>query len=301
MDINKILGFSFYAVCMDQVNDEMCRLFGKAEAALFSREDLQRDRWNKAWENIKKICDKLGSENVSFHFPMNDCSLIDDDFVFERLLESGEKVNELNIKKIILHSNCQTELSKWSLIKMNKMKKAVIEKLKIINWPNVKLCLENMPPIGNLCDDADVLFVFVSDFDEIIRNNIGITWDINHYFNTVATMKNAEEDMALKSSLPRFQTCDYFDFESILSKIDHWHFSAFKTIANPITNKTCIEGCTVKECEDVPESIFRQALKAIIADSMCNQKSIILEIAERNYTNRNNIYKMREWINENAK
>lgn len=301
MDINEILGFSFYAVCMDQVNDEICRLFGKAEAALFSHEDLQKDRWNKAWENIKRICNRMGSENVSFHFPMNECSLIKDAFVFERLLEAGEKANELNIKKIVLHSNCQIELDKWSLDNMNKMKEAVIEKLKHLNWRNVKLCLENMPPIGNLCDDADVPFIFVEDFDEIVRNNIGITWDINHYFNTVATMKKAEEDIVFRSSLPRFQTCDYFDFESIISKIDHWHFSAFKAIANPVTNKICIEGCRVKECEDVTESVYKRAIKAIIADSKCNHKSIILEIAEKDYTNRNNIYEMREWINESAK
>lgn len=79
--LNNVFGFTFYALDLKQVSDLLLKSFGKAEAILFSEQDLQDSSWEKVWTNISKIVDILGGDNVSFHFPMDNCDYINSDFI----------------------------------------------------------------------------------------------------------------------------------------------------------------------------------------------------------------------------
>jgi len=84
----------------------------------------------------------------------------------------------------------------------------------------------------------------------------------------------------------------FFDYKN---NIKHYHFSAFKDIANPFAQKFCQEGVLPTESV-VDEMHYIQAMQFIYNDSVKNNKTIIFEISESNYIERKNIFKMLDWV-----
>ena len=288
-----VFGFSFYALDERQATDDLIWSFGKAEAILFSSKDLENSKWKIVWENIGKICNKMGSENVSFHFPMDDCNYVNNQNIKEKLVDALNKANDLEIKKIVVHPNMRYKIKEWQYIDRNKMQqllyKTILEITKNTKT-NTILCLENMPPIGNRYDDGDSAILFMEDFDK----QINYTFDICHYFNVVKTMEKTKQKENWKEVLAEIRQCDYFDFINKLDNIKHFHFSAFEDIANPFNNQVCIEGVLPNQSV-VDEQIYADAMKLIYNDAIKNDKSIIFEISEENYYNRKQIHRMLAW------
>lgn len=288
--LNNVFGFTFYALDLKQVSDLLLKSFGKAEAILFSEQDLQDSSWEKVWTNISKIVDILGGDNVSFHFPMDNCDYINSDFIKNRLIDAIDRANNLGIKKIVIHPNLRYKISEWQYIDRLKMQKTLYNFINSVDSNQVTLCLENMPPIGNKFDDADSCILFASD----ISSSINYTWDICHYFNVVKTMEIAKNNNNWNNILADIQICDYLDFTNYLKNIAHYHFSAFEKIADPFKNEICQEGVLPFE-SCVSEQLYIDALKIIYADALKNNKSIIFEISEKDYYHRDNIIKMLDW------
>lgn len=290
-----VFGFSFYALDRAQATENLINSFGKVEAILFSIEDLLDENWEIAWKNIKEMVDIKGKENVSFHFPMDNCDYVNDNFVRNRLEDAVRKANKLGIKKIVIHPNLRYQVSEWKYIDRNKMRDILYEIVSNIKSDKTLLCIENMPPIGNKYDDGDSAVIFMDDLEK----NYNYTLDICHYFNVVETMKKTNNEKAWKEVLAEIKVCDYFDFLDKLKYIKHFHFSAFREIANPFENQICIEGVLPNDsCVD--EDIYKLAMKIIYEDAVSNDKSIIFEISEEDYTNRKNIFKMLEWAKKNV-
>lgn len=290
-----VFGFSFYALDRAQATEDLINGFGKVEAILFSRDDLSDEKWEIAWKNIKEMVDIKGKENVSFHFPMDNCDYVNDNFVRNRLEDAVRRANKLGIKKIVIHPNLRYQISEWKYIDRNKMRDILYEIVSNIKSDKTLLCIENMPPIGNKYDDGDSAIIFMDD----LTNGCNYTLDICHYFNVVETMKKNDKEKAWKEVLAEIKVCDYFDFLDKLNYIKHFHFSAFREIANPFENQVCIEGILPNDsCVD--EDIYKLAMKIIYEDAVSNDKSIIFEISEEDYTNRKNIFKMLEWAKKNV-
>lgn len=290
-----VFGFSFYALNIAQATEDLINGFGKVEAILFSRDDLSDEKWEIAWKNIKEMVDIKGKKNVSFHFPMDNCDYVNDNFVRNRLEDAVRRANKLGIKKIVIHPNLRYQISEWKYIDRNKMRDILYEIVSNIKSDKTLLCIENMPPIGNKYDDGDSAIIFMDD----LTNGCNYTLDICHYFNVVETMKKTDKEKAWKEVLAEIKVCDYFDFLDKLNYIKHFHFSAFREIANPFENQVCIEGVLPNDsCVD--EDIYKLAMKIIYEDAVSNDKSIIFEISEEDYTNRKNIFKMLEWAKKNV-
>lgn len=289
---NNHFGFCFYAGKPDQFSTELMSYFGRVEADLFSYSDLKDDNWCVAWRNIETVAKIVGESNLSFHFPMNSCDYINNPFVMQRLLEAIDNCNRLGIRTMVLHPNLIYKLSEWRYIDRSKMRTQLYDRL----FPIIQMSqyttigIENMPPIGNLCDDADSALMFMEDFSEPFR----YTFDVCHYFNVVSTMKEAEKKPTLKDFLVAFKPCDYFDFVDNLSLIKHYHFSAFDRIARPDIPQRCFEG-KLPTASELPEELFAEAMKIIYKDSIENDKSIIFEIHESDYTKRTEVLKMLNW------
>lgn len=289
--VKNVWGFTFYALDLKQIPLQLIQKFGKAEAILFSDNDLRTENWNQAWENMSKVANIIGNENLSFHFPMDNCDYINNELIKEKLIDSIKRANQIGIKKIIIHPNLRYKISEWNYINREKMKVILFDFIKKINMNNnVLLCLENMPPIGNQFDDADSAILFASDINE----KINYTWDICHYFNVVRTMSEAYNNKEWNPFLAKIEQCDYFDFKEKLSNIKHFHFSAFENIANPLKKQICKEGILPSQ-SCVSESYYKKALQIIYKDAIENNKSIIFEIAEENYCKREKIIKMLDW------
>lgn len=288
-----IFGFTFYALDINQASNDLMWNFGKAEAILFSIDDLENKNWELAWKNIEEISKKIGSENVSFHFPMDDCNYYKDSFVKYRLINAMDRAESLGIKKIVIHPNIRYEIKEWQYIDRKKMKKVLYDTISQISNNkkyNTILCLENMPPIGNGYNDTDSAILFIDDFVE----GINYTLDICHYFNVVKTMKEARNKECWKNILAEIKKCDYFDFIKKLELIKHFHFSAFNHIADPFKGQYCNEGLLPNN-SIVNEKYYKKAMKIIYDDAAKNDKSIIFEISDSDYSNRKNIFDMLAW------
>lgn len=286
--LKKRLGFSFYALKIEQVSEKLLNNFSKAEAVLFSKKDLLCENFILAWQNIERIGLDIGFENMSFHFPMDDCDYIHNDHAFGIFTECVKMCECYEIPIIVIHPNVRYLIGEWKQKNIQYLQAKLFDRLYQATalCEKVTICLENMPPIGNEYNDGDILFLNIYDVIDKTTEKLKLTWDINHYFNVVETMKIAISNPELRNFLPRYFNCDYFDFKYLIKEIYHWHFSAFNKIANPFNKNICGEGI-------IPESnLYKEALNVILNESHGN---IILEINEVDYTKRENIYKMKNW------
>ncbi|MCC3378208.1 sugar phosphate isomerase/epimerase [Paenibacillus farraposensis] len=303
MTERNVFGLSFYAKYGEQLQPDYADLFGKVEAAIFNREDLLDPIWDSVWANTRRAVDWFGGRNTSFHFPVNHSNIVTDPFVKSRLIETLQRSEQLGIPHVVVHANQLYLLEEWKHQNMDELRAGFLDCLQDVihqAGSSVSVCLENLPPIGNLYDDADPVFIFTKDFQDIQIGKMFFTWDICHYFNTVYTMNFARTHPEFQDMLPSYSPCDYMDFKTMISKIKHWHFSAFNQIANPITQSSCREGVLPWEsCVD--ESLYAEALTLIHEDAVRENKAIIFEISEKDYTRRTHVLQMLEWAKKVVK
>ncbi len=264
------------------------------EAILFKREDLKEDRWDLSWRNIEQAVKIYGGEQVSFHFPIKDSQYVEDPFVFARLLESLQRASDLNLRGVVVHSN-QLEPLPWTHVDMPLKRAQVIEALLTIREKvkgNSFIALENMPVMDNSVL-IDPLFAFPVDFAGLMGTEVKIIWDVCHFTNTIANIAEVMEGKQKALYYPNIQQVDYLDFLSISSQIIHWHFSAFKGVANPETGSTCKEGVHPSK-SDFGELIYRKSLGKILECAPQDQH-IVFEIQEENYLSRVETEKTIKW------
>ena len=271
-----IFGFSFYACDESQFSSDLFERFCKAEAILFSEKDLENSRWETAWRNIQKVASIIGNTNLSFHFPMNNCDYVNNRGIRQKLLDALIRAESIGLSKIVVHPNLTYSIPEWRYLDRTKMRTVLhstIESIMKEAKTAIPLCIENMPPIGNLCDDADSAILFTSDFSPMFL----YTFDICHYFNVVETMNRAKTDGNLRHYLAEVQECSFLDFIDVLPLIAHYHFSAFDRIAYPPTRQFCHEGLIPQQSNILSEQ-YTSAIRIIANDCIRHNKTIISDI-----------------------
>jgi hypothetical protein len=283
----------FLAKMEEQIPSPGCYGHSAVEGVIFNRADLESETWRAVWRNMENASKLYGGESVSFHFPVNDSNYVEDLFVRGRVKEALQRATDLNLRAVVVHSN-RIEKLPWISQNLPHMRREVVDTLEEIR-ENVKgktyLTLENMPVMDNWGIEIDPLFVFPSDFKDLI--NVKVIWDICHYTNSLANMSEVIAGHQNPLYYPNIQDKQPLDFLEIKDRIVHWHFSAFKGIANPETKSVCHEGVLPKDAE-LGSSLYAKCLKAI-KDVASPEDHMVFEIQERDYINRTNIKEMIAW------
>jgi len=272
---------------------------GCVEAIIFNREDLEDRPWQIIWSNISTACDTYNAENVIFHFSVNDSDYTDDPWVRIRLKEAYERVSDLGISGMVVHSNRIRPIPEWQRINLNTEREKVVtvlnDLLSLHSSQRPWLGLENMPVMDNHGIEIDPIFCFPHDFKILNGTNIGITWDICHYTNTLANMEKLYNGSHLPCHYPNSRIAQLEDFSMLENKIVHWHFSAFAGIANPDTGEKCHEG-VLPEVSALGEETYISSAK-LMKKMLKSDQKITLEIQEKNYViSRRNFEKMAAWL-----
>ncbi len=286
---------SFLATSIDQLPSPKQYDQDAVEAIVFDREDLELAQWNLIWENIEKAVKIYGGEQVSFHFPINDCNFVKDRFVRERLIEGLRRATDLNLRGVVIHPN-QTEPELWSHVDFPAKRIQVVdvlleirEKIKGKTW----LGLENMPVLDNDLKTMDPLFVFPCDFLILAETNIKVVWDVCHFAKTLAHVAEVVDGKQNLKYYPNIRQVGELDFLSIRDLIVHWHFSAFLGIANPEKGTVSEEGVhPVKST--IGESLYKKILKNILETSS-EDEHMVFEIQEKDYASRIEVKETIKW------
>lgn len=297
------ISLSFLATSKEQLKAVKNTACKAVEAVLFNKEDLYSDKWEESWLNILEATKLYGSKNVVFHFPVNYSDYVADKFVYLRLEESYKRACDLNLAGIVVHSNRVRLINDWREIDLKTEREKVIEKLANVlnsykNPYNTWIGLENMPVMDNYGIEIDPIFCYPEDFELIQETNIGITWDICHYTNTMANVKEILTGKQNKKHYPNIQETTLEAFCSLKEKIVHWHLSAFQGIANPDTKDECKEGC-LPYISTLGENTYKKAVGYM--NSISFNQIVTLELQEVNFLDRLNGKKGINWLQQQIK
>lgn len=297
------LSLSFLATSSEQFEAIRTMNLTACEAVIFNKSDMNYKSWDKIWKNIESAAIFFLPQNVVFHFPVNDCDYVENNFVYQKLKESYQRASDLGLKGIVVHSNRVRLIKEWKSINLDDERHKVVNSLNDImnSYKNSStwIGLENMPVMDNYGIEIDPLFCFPKDFNLLNQTDIGITWDICHYTNTMANIDKLIQGLHKSEYYPNFQDTNLSDFEVLKNKIVHWHFSAFNGICNPETDEICKEG-VLPEQSSLGEKPYKDSLDIIRIISNSSQ-IMTLEIQEENYLIRENCAKMINWIRNNIK
>src|ERR1700729_2997905 len=127
------------------------------ECTIFNREDLENESWELIWKNVNAAINFVGTDNITFHFPVNNSNYVDDPFVKKRLIETLKRSSDNGIHGVVVHSNRIRPLNQWSEINLEIERIKVIDTLNEIYLQNKSgttwLALENMPVMDNFCQE----------------------------------------------------------------------------------------------------------------------------------------------------
>jgi hypothetical protein len=268
------------------------------EAVLFNREDLEKPVWDEVWKNIHVAARLYGSENVTFHFPVNNSDYVAETFVADRLKESLARASDLGLNGIVVHSNRIRDIDEWSTLPLAIERTKVIDCLSHIRGQQglkkTWLALENMPVMDNYGKEIDPLFIYPSDFQELNQTDVKVVWDACHFTNTITNIEQVINRKQNAKYYPNIQQAHYLDFLGIQHQIAHWHFSAFSGICNPDEKTFCKEGVLPSE-STLGEDVYRQIMSEILKSAEISQH-ITFEIQEECYINRMQIIQMLKWV-----
>jgi hypothetical protein len=269
------------------------------EAVIFDRKHLEANPWDELWKNIAVAANAYGSDGVTFHFPVNDSDYVEDPFVMSRLCEAYARATDLGLRGIVVHANRIRPIHIWQGMNLKDEQQKVIGKLvdvaEKIPSSGTWIALENMPVMDNDGDLIDPSFVFPSDFEVLKGTRIRVIWDVNHYFNSILTLREVFDGRQPAEDYPNLQHGDFFDFKHLGSRIAHWHFSSFLGVPDRRRNKRCVEGVLPWE-GTLPEDYFSSALKMMASTSPSAR--CVFEVQELDYTQRVRGPKIIEWSRE---
>jgi hypothetical protein len=268
------------------------------EATVFDRSALDVSSWSNLWRAVEHVSRSRGPSNVTVHFPVNDSDYVADTFVADRLMEAATRVADMGLHGLIVHSNRIRSIEAWQAMSVTEERERVLEELARLNMHRstpVPIFIENMPIMDNYGMEIDPIFVFPGDFKDVSTVGISIVWDICHYSNTVAVVREVAAGKQRPEYYPNIQDCDMLDFLGISDRIGHWHFSAFSGIANPSKPGTrCVEGVR-PDSSTLGESVYAAMLRGL-SSAMAENTHLVLEIQETDYTDRLNFAATRDWI-----
>ena len=268
------------------------------EGNIFNGNDLnEAENWDRIKENLDYIL-KSNSNILTLHFPTENANYLKNTNAKHQLYDFIDLAIEKNISGITLHTNQFLTIDQYLKYDLKKNRKDFMDFIKnidnYIGERNLWIGIENLPIIGNEGDDFDPLFIYPEDyniFNDYNLRNIGITWDICHWFITIYT----QQSMCALTPNQNLKTHNYLDFLQLSDKIKHFHFSSFKNLAFPLSNAKCEEGKPPQEgiidIENLEKCIL--SISNVFNDT---DIGITFEVQEEDYNNRINNWKTLEWF-----
>ncbi|RJQ27825.1 hypothetical protein C4577_00680 [Candidatus Parcubacteria bacterium] len=249
--------------------------------------------WEKIENSIIFLSKKFPNQLYSLHFPVNNADYLTSPKVKEYLYKFIDLAFKHNISVIVLHSNSIELLETFNIKSLAKKRARYLAFFKKLDLyllnKKLKICIENMPIVGNSGEDVDCIFVLPKDFKKLNFNNIKITWDIGHWAYTWSVLKS------LTAISPYIKTTkvQFNEFLKLRRNLAHFQFSSFRTIALPGTNSVCVEGVVPMQ-GDIDEKLLQNVLHVIY--SWKEQYVMSLEIQDEDYAHRVNLLKTINWI-----
>ncbi len=273
----------------------------KIEANVFDINQLLTD------ESLKKLTQEIvGLQTIkkgivnSLHFPTDNASYLENKDNYNGLLRAINICSEAGIPILVLHSNAIIPLNLHLKAQISDMRNKYISLIKDLdNYIsdknlNVKICLENMPIIGNDGSDFDSIFIFPEDFTFIKDlKNIAVTLDLCHWGFTCEFIKAVSN---IHPYISTTKNVNFNDMNQIKNLIQHLHLSSFKVLTFPHTYIDCYEGVVPNQGLLLEEELveFLHIMKNDDKDRL-----LTLEIREEDYSKRINFNKTVDWLNKN--
>lgn len=268
------------------------------EMSIFDRQDIMN---SQPWESIKANAHRIMSFDppaAIFHFPVNDCDYLYDKTVRNRLYEVIDLIADIGMDGLVLHSNRIAGHQVWSRRHLSQERGQLADFLEQLNArikdKGIWVGMENMPLMGNDALDYDPILVYPQDTTMISYDDIGLTWDFCHYSYTVEAVTRIMNGTLSGDGYPPLSACDFLDFKSLTDRIYHYHFSAFRGFATTSGGR-CREGFAPWE-GDVEESVYDKGFQVICQSQRA--RTVTLEIAEANYVDRTQIWKVVDWCRQ---
>lgn len=267
------------------------------EAVLFNENHLDREPWSETWDNIVLAAEIYDPQNVTFHFPMNECDYVANQKIKDKLKESYLRAAQIGLAGIVVHSNRIRDVAEWVKFDHDSERKKIFEILLDIKNADASsatwIGLENMPLVGNFGYETDPLFVGAEDFADI-PVGLNIVWDTCHALSSLAYVRALRKSKLPRSIFAREISATQLTPSNIIDRIKHWHFAAFTGLNNPETDSTCKEGVLPNE-SDLSTDYYENAMFSIISTTPNN--IINFEVQEDDYGQRIKGRKIIEWAN----
>ncbi len=263
------------------------------EGVIFDGIELEK-KFNSIKKNLIQLQKKFPNKLISLHYPTDNANYVKGGKELSKLFKFIEMAQELGIEKIILHSNyfLKSGVFDQSLMKLHRLRYiSIFKKIeKILNGSGTKVCIENMPIIGNKGDDFDSIFVFPEDFALIKKfKNIKINWDFGHWAITYKLLLDIKR-FSTRTALLNINFSEYLRNEK---NIIHFHLSSFSGNTFINCNSFCKEGVP-PAVGDIDELHFIKALERI--QKKDNVIHISLEINEKDYYKRLKLKETLIWL-----
>lgn len=278
----------------------MVAYFNNIEIVIFDEIDVKKSR-KELLQAISSIIEKVKPLEVSFHYSMNNCEYWKNKVEHMYLIKICDVLNELNVNKLVLHSNYIISLSDIDITKFGEIRHKIIETLLFIKklYPQIDISLENMSVLGGMLNDADPLFLAADDFDLLKNTDLSVTFDFCHFWINEFIIKNdlLRHIKGINNKYYEYlKTKDFSlkSFNNIIKHINHIHISSFQYKDNRI-----IEGKVLSD-----GIVPRNKIEAdVLLMKENNQNNLIynFEISEENYHERKAIYRMVDDFDKIAK
>lgn len=265
------------------------------EAVLFNGADLEGESWVAAWRNVRAAVAHYGPGNVTFHFPVDDADYVAEPRILTRVEEALQRATDLGLHGVVIHSNRIRRIAEWATRDLVAERSQVAETLAALRartGGETWLALENMPIMDNWGKEIDPLFVFPADFAALAGTGVGVVWDFCHYSSTLAALAEVAAGLQDPAWYPNRRAAEPLDFVALDAAIRHWHFSAFRGVANPATGATCREGVLPGE-GDFPASLYAAAWNAMLA--LGGDRHAVFEVQEPDYRRRDEAERLGLW------
>lgn len=285
------ISFSTYLFDIKQIQPGMIPYFNNIEIVIFDEIDAKKSR-KDLLQAVTSIIEKVKPLEVSFHYSMNNCEYWKNKVERLYLIRICDVLNELNVNRLVLHSNFIRSISDIDLTKFEEIRQKIIDTLLFIKklYPQIDISLENMTVLGVMLDDADPLFLTADDFDLLKNTDLSITFDFCHFWTNEFIMKN---DLLRHVKDINYKYYDYLhkkdfslkSFNNITKHINHIHISSFQYKDNRIIEGKVLSDGIVPRTKIESDILFMKKN---------NQNNLIynFEISEENYHERKAIYRM---------
>jgi hypothetical protein len=292
------LSLSFLGTRIEQMPRRGAYGNDAVEAVVFARTSLDPSNWALVWRSVKLAVQQYGSQSVTFHFPIDDCDYVRDAFVLRRLQEAFARASDAGLRGLVVHSNRIRPISSWRPNLISDERQRVVACLHdVVESSTVGhtwLALENVPLMDNYGVEIDPLFCFAADFGALAGTRIRVVWDICHSTNSIATIRHIGNGLSVPWADAAYAGVDWTDFRSLMDRIAHWHFSAFRGFANPREGTICVEGVH-PNASTLGEPLYARLLTEI-AEVIVANAHVVLEVREADYTARLVAPEVCRWI-----